>query len=540
MAAVKSFLGGLILALALVLACPAATVPVAAVPEGPPPGTPDWYAREATNIARTAGEGQREASDPTFLPRLEAQTAANLADYNTRQAVDPDWSAFGNVCEAWQNDCAGDPFLYPGVDDFYASEGQVQPISYYDDGGARISGRVWAPKHPMPGKKYPGVVIETGSVQAPETLYWWFAETLVRNGYVVMTFDVRGQGNSDNHTPGGAQGGNIDSSVFWNGLVDAVDWFRATPTQTYTPNTTWATDAAHPLRHAGENNDFNPFHMLFDHSRLGIAGHSLGATGVSVVQGLDPWPGVIGHGQPNPVSATVAWDNLAAPGSAAPGGGSIPEYRIRTPALSSSNDYGLVVQPYTSEPDPEGKKAAFHAWEKSGTPVMQLVIQGGTHYEYSRISQFPAPFPTSNWHTWGSPFADHYSLAWMDRWLKTPAEPGYGNADSRLLEDRAWGDRMSFYFRSARSFPDRAGAQHVCQDIRAGCRDTTAAFSPPAYVPTRASAGGTTAMLPDSSRGDWRPPAVLGALLFVGALLRSRRRLWGGPRPPACRGNPAP
>src|SRR5437588_13959 len=145
-------------------------LPAAAVPEGPQPGTPDWFAREAQNVANTSGEGAREASDPTFQPRLQAQSTANYIAFNQRQLADPDWNTQGNVCQTWQYDCAGDPFLYPGVDAFYDSVGQVQRIAFFDDGGARIAGTVWAPKHPPAGTRLPGVVIETGSIQAPEPL----------------------------------------------------------------------------------------------------------------------------------------------------------------------------------------------------------------------------------------------------------------------------------------------------------------------------------------------------------------------------------
>ena len=32
---------------------------------------------------------------------------------------------------------------------------------------------------------------------------WWFSQALVRAGYVVLTFDPRGQGRSDQQTPTG-------------------------------------------------------------------------------------------------------------------------------------------------------------------------------------------------------------------------------------------------------------------------------------------------------------------------------------------------
>ena len=43
----------------------------------------------------------------------------------------------------------------------------------------------------------PGIVITNGSVQAPEQLYWFAAQTLAKAGYVVLTSDPQGQGQSD-------------------------------------------------------------------------------------------------------------------------------------------------------------------------------------------------------------------------------------------------------------------------------------------------------------------------------------------------------
>ena len=59
----------------------------------------------------------------------------------------------------------------------------------------------------------------------------------------------------------------------------------------------------------------------------------------------------------------------------------------------------------------------------------------------------------------------------MDRWLKRPGEPGYADADARLLDDAGdqGADKFSFHFRSARHYLDRSGAPQACGDIRAGC-----------------------------------------------------------------------
>jgi hypothetical protein len=456
------------------------TLPAWAIPEGPDYPSPEWGAREQANYARVGEAPLEQLSNPVFMQRFTEQGLANQLEWTNRIAADPSWFGLpsGNtlvtpLCGTWAMQCVGDPFRYPGFagpdgDDFYANEAEVIPVLFYDQGCARISGRVWAPRNGRNG--LPAVVIENGSVQAPETLYWWAAQMLVRAGYVVMTFDPRGQGRSDQQTPGGEQGSNANSAVFWEGLVDAIDFFRSSSVQPYPHNVTCA--GSYPT----ETTPFNPHINRIDPTRLGIAGHSLGATGISVVQGYgaagaDPWPGLIDA--ENPVDVAVGWDSLRA-GGAMGSPAAVP----RVPAMGHSSEYGLTPAPFLQPPDPEEHKAAFTAWKDAGLPVFQLTIQGSSHYEWSLL----ATFPTSSWcpsteggHCsggWGNPLAQHYTLAWFDRWLKNPGEPGYASADARLLADADWVERYSFYFRSARHFPDRGGLVHHCDDIRAGCSDT--------------------------------------------------------------------
>lgn len=446
-----------------------------AIPEGPAPNTPAWVQREALNYAKTT-EAPTEQLAPAFQARWLPQSIANLVDWNQRALGDSSWLLLpsGNtpvlpLCTTWALQCAGDPFRYPGFDPFYENEAEVIPVVIYDQGCARLSGRVWAPKGSGAGANLPAVVIENGSIQAPEPLYWWMAQALVRQGYVVMSFDPRGQGRSDQQTPSGEQGSNLNSAVFWEGLVNVIDFFRSTPVMPYPHNASCAGTYPTPVT------DFNPFHDRVDRARLGIAGHSLGATGVSVVQayggeGAEPWPGRLDR--ENPVKVVVAWDSLRAPGAAS---GGTPAVVARVPAMGQTSEYGIGGTPFTQAPDPESDKAAYSAWRDAGVPVYQLTIQGSTHFEWSLIPTFPA----TSWcpevvdgHCaggWGRPLAEHYSLAWFDRWLKQAGEPGYDDADARLLADSDWVDRYSFYARSARAFPKRDGGAVLCEDIRAGC-----------------------------------------------------------------------
>lgn len=444
-----------------------------AIPEGPAEGTPEWTQRETANYARTTEAPTEQVANTDFETVWQLQAAANQNEWLARSLADPSWISpmSGNtmvtpLSATWGSVAAGDPTRYPVAagpngQAFYENEAEVIPVVFYDEGCARLSGRVWAPRGWQPGDaKLPGVVIENGSIQATEPLYWWYAQALVRDGYVVLTFDPRGQGRSDMQTPTGEQGSNINSEVFFGGLVNVIDFFRSSEAAPYPHNVTCA--GTYPTVVAA----FNPFWDRVDPDRLGIAGHSLGASGVSAVQG---YPGTRfafpdGNGE-NPVDAVVAWDSLSLSEDGPP----------RVPAMGHSSEYGIGGVAFTTAPDPEGDKAAYAAYKAAGIPVFQLTIQGSTHFEWSTIPSFPTTSWCPDMSTgaclggWGRPMGEHYSVAWMDRWLKRPGEPGYSDADARLLADADWCERYSFYLRSARWFPDRAGTLHTTEDLRADC-----------------------------------------------------------------------
>ena len=105
------------------------------------------------------------------------------------QATDPERNFLGlHLCSTGDDGCAGDVRLY----DWSPGYGIVKKVLFTARSGATISGRVWATKA-GPAKR-PGIVITNGSVQAPERLYWFAAQTLAKAGYVVLTSDPQGQG----------------------------------------------------------------------------------------------------------------------------------------------------------------------------------------------------------------------------------------------------------------------------------------------------------------------------------------------------------
>ena len=88
--------------------------------------------------------------------------------------------------------------------------------------GATISGHVWATR--AGPQQRPGVVITNGSVQADEQMYWYAAQTLAKAGYVVLTWDPQGQGQSDvpGEGPDASEGvpGQSDGRPFYVGQWD--------------------------------------------------------------------------------------------------------------------------------------------------------------------------------------------------------------------------------------------------------------------------------------------------------------------------------
>ena len=408
----------------------AALLPLAvhAVPEGPAYPSLAWTARETANYAKVLEAPVEQVSNPAFMLRLGVQSTLNTSTLLLRDLTDPSWvlaytpataaavdalrgpqpvpstldvvtSLIRNdptvsltlplgvpvalpLCSTFAGPCAGDPYRWPSVDEFYRREADVEPVVFYDSGCARLSGRVWKPRGLRIGKRLPGIVIQNGSVQAPETAYWWMAQALVRAGYTVLTFDPRGQGRSDFATPDLRQGTNINPSVFWTGLVDAIDFLRSRPGKPY-PN-----EARCARTYPTATARMNPFHAVLDLDRLGIVGHSLGAIGVSIVQGYgapgaDPWPGRIDAR--NPVDVAVAWDGLISPADGTPGGagGALfdrlpqlltqavvdrlltrdePRWRPRVPTMGQSSEYGIAPLPLLAPPNPDahGDGRALH------------------------------------------------------------------------------------------------------------------------------------------------------------------------------------
>src|SRR3954451_2305264 len=406
---------------------------------------------ESKNYSKTS-ERAAIYDTPQYQQKLEQVSQQNFQNALAMQATDPEREFETDLCWNGGQGCAGDVRLYDWQSNGY---GIVQPVLFTARNGATISGHIWATKS-GPAQR-PGIVITNGSVQADEPLYWFAAQALAKAGYVVMTWDPQGQGQSDTRgeAPDQDEGfpAQTDGRPFFDGTEDAIDFFSSTPAKPYVPETSCSSGTDHNPKQqrrvkAGLDSAYNPFWQLFAHERLGLAGHSYGAAGVSFIGQWDPR-----------VDAIVAWDNLSQPASGSAGTQSFPPgeagcpahpgdradltknlgdaSRAAKPALGMSADYFLPPTPNTSPPrTPEQCKQLEDAYDtpgarpseqegldcksfvsdeysRHGVDSGEIVIRGGSHLDFSFIPNH-AFGPTLR----GSDLIDWYTTAWFDKYVK--------------------------------------------------------------------------------------------------------------------------
>ena len=323
----------------------------------------------------------------------------------------------------------GDPYRYPEDWRDRLHRGQLQDFHFIASDGAKLFGRLFTPNSPPPPSGYPAVIITTGSIQGPQELYYWAAEGLAEAGYMVMTFDVQGQGHSETfpHNPDGSYDCELNPAAlcpgvpfqqgynFYQGTRDALAFLFSTPEHPYALDVP-AADPANPNAADSPLNParFNPLHELLDRSRVGLAGHSLGAGAVSVVGQADPR-----------VKAIVGWDALnAVPtedgdenGNGVPGehvDENLQPVTLHAPALSMTAEYFFnpeAADP-ASPPDPESGLGAYNQLKSAGLDTMRVGLRSSTHLEFSYV---PYLLPASRY---GERVAMHYTLAWFDRYLR--------------------------------------------------------------------------------------------------------------------------
>ncbi len=436
----------------------------------PAPGSQEWQQRDLVNQYCATERLQDEFGSPAFAFAFNTYTPGRYAQQNLDMLGGGPGHTHGSLGQLVPGGTTTDPFRT--IERWTAAgRGRVDKISFPASDGATLNGYIFRPPATVKGP-YPGVVITTGSIQGYQQMYFWAAEGLAEAGYEVMTYDVQGQGNSDT-LPAECTGPDDCPGVpfqqeynFFQGAEDSLNFFLSTR---------------------------NPGRAQLDRNRVGIAGHSLGASAVSQVGQCDPR-----------VKAIVAWDNLAeAKGNCrdqVPDGlpASTPAApTLKTPALGINSEYFFNPTPMSAPPDPQSKAAAYKQLTGAGTDAMQIALRSSTHLEYTYV---PYILPASRL---GERAAFHYTLAWFDRYLRgmrsgydrltarsstaaptrtrsapgptthrrrDPTDPTAGNVPY-AIKGLPVADRFSIYYASEYSLTRAGGGpKTTCADMRAGCR----------------------------------------------------------------------
>ena len=507
----------------------------------PEPYTPAWYEREAENYAEAHGRTTDQLSNP---------------DYQQLRA---------EVCSSGTSDagaCSGD--VYRRLEAWDGVRGQVVGISFDNRYGATLRGELWSPlvpfTDPVSGAvetgPFPAVVI-VSAYGFDRFRYRAFAQGLAEAGYVVLTFDPQGQGQSDadghprycdpdgewrepqemgiretgdcaGHDPqpeGTTQDFPYLLPILLSGDAREVqELYRA-----FRPRFVFgALDAAEWLL-----SDDNPWRNLVDETRLGIAGHSIGAYAAMMVANGDPL---------QRFDAGISWDSFAHLDN-----GVAPS----VPTMFQQSEQENLLGPRTAPPEhPEWlhpTRTSHAAFLDSCVDTKFLVLRSSTHREWSYF----APGTLTEASRTGERFALHQSLAWFDRYLKG-VKTGHVRSDEKTQAAHAWrrlnaavldnsADRSSIgagtwdpsegnvpYTIAGHAFADHLSYYYDSDRRVRSCAARAPSGEPPDTPPsTRSDEQQGVAPSPGSQPSlpaTGGPGSLLGVLLLAGGTRLARRR----------------
>lgn len=420
------------LAAAGLVAASLAVAPMAFAEEAPADYEDEaWRTHDIDNATRSLRDQPTQPTDPAYVADFGATALESAIENQLDQLRElPNGRVYGGLGQLLPGGSVGDPQRYHDV--------TTTEVNFLMRSGAKLEGHLFHPVGAGQPGQQPAVVLTTGSIQGTQHMYWWLARTLAEHGYLVFTWDVQGQGESEStpHQPGSvlpfdpADGSAQDGVPFQQdfnfdeGTIDALRFFMSTPDEPYVPGT-WTDDdlaaeqAREPLTE--EPIDWvNPAWASFDRVNLGIVGQSKGAGTVSYVQQCsdrgDLWSRPAADGglaefctRSFPIKAVVGYDSL----TASHRGDIVP----LVPGMNQQAD-GYFLNPTVRQTAPTATEqasrvdgGAFRAWSDAGLDVYAMTIRGGTHSEWTEV---PFILPTT---TYGTALADYYSLAFFDRYV---------------------------------------------------------------------------------------------------------------------------
>lgn len=314
--------------------------------------------------------------------------------------------------------------------------------------GATLFGVLFEPARTTPAedRRLPAVVVTPGSGPGLQSMYQWSARDLAGHGYIALTVDPQGVGQSQTFGTAPCTTSGCPGVPFQQ-----------------TGNYEDATTSGINFLLSGSD----PWRALVDANEIGAAGHSLSARAVSYLQGVD-----------HRIKAIVAWDNLASnlqgdAGSASGGGdagsligGEIPgpatPVTPRVPALGEASDAVGADEPTDKSPDQ--KKTAYAVWQRAGLPTMETVFKGASHLDWAQTANNSKSDEAS------LEAFEYYTRAWFDLYLRHERS-AVARLLARTVDGRAIASVLSSKFNSAAFIP----SAHVdCPDLVEACATTAA------------------------------------------------------------------
>jgi hypothetical protein len=293
------------------------------------------------------------------------------------------------------------------------------------------------------GKGLPAVVISDG-IASDQSSYFWLAMTLARDGYIVVTYDPAGQGDSEGSvanllTPAvpdcefGGACRDLQDIVHWlvgEPIPTAVDLAAANPIVATSSSTAASTAGLSPTNPSIENpayrpagnNAPDPASGIIDQTKLAIAGHSMGA--LSLLNYL--WyqgrgaTGIDGTTLP-PIATGIALSGAAPTSAVVPIQFQTSDFDGSTtligPALGGidlgigSNGIGYADM-----------KPLYDSLRTSGpgdSPLSLIVMEGGVHTDF-----VDTPFITRT--PWSLAVSSHYATEWLGCFLSSTIGDCFG------------------------------------------------------------------------------------------------------------------
>ena len=247
----------------------------------------------------------------------------------------------------------------------------------------------------------PSVVFHDG-LASRQDHYYWYAAALARAGYVVVTYDPAGQGESEGTTfDVFASGGGFLSGI---DAQDAVRWWVGQDVHALDVGQSRPFLGFHDPSYgdAGGDQVRNPYRYVIDPALVSISGNSMGAQAtVTYLNALTDGHGADGRPVP-PIAAAVP---LSIPG----------ETRITAPVptLMVSGDLDgipLVAPAVLGQGWADDHERMFTTLRHQAAPqraVGVVIIEGGVHTD--SVDQ---PFIAST--RWGLALTQRYALPWLD------------------------------------------------------------------------------------------------------------------------------